>query len=44
VLKKRVLKKIFGPKRAEVAGEWKRLHYVEHYDIYSSTNIVTFIK
>jgi hypothetical protein len=44
VFEKRVLKKIFGPNRAEVIGEWRRLHYEELYDVYSSTNIITFIK
>jgi hypothetical protein len=28
VLEKRVLRKIFGPKREEVTGEWRRLHNV----------------
>jgi hypothetical protein len=44
VFEKMVLKKIFGPKRAEVNGEWRRLHYVNLYDVYSSTNIITLIK
>jgi hypothetical protein len=33
VFEKRVLKKIFGPRKAEITGEWRRLHYVKHYDV-----------
>jgi hypothetical protein len=32
-------KKVFGPSRDEVAGEWRRLHNEEHYNLYSSPNI-----
>jgi hypothetical protein len=32
----RVLRKIFGPKRDKVTGEWRRLHKEELYDLYSS--------
>jgi hypothetical protein len=39
----RVLRRIFGPKRDEVAGEWRRLHNKEVYGVYSSPNIVTII-
>jgi hypothetical protein len=39
VFKKRVLRKIFGPNRVEVAREWRRLHNEELYDLYSSRNI-----
>jgi hypothetical protein len=35
----RVLRKIFGPKRDEVTGEWRRLHSVQLYDLYSSQTI-----
>jgi hypothetical protein len=35
----RVLRKIFGSKREEVRGEWRKLHNDELYDLYSSTNI-----
>ena len=36
---KRVLRRIFEPKRDEVRGEWRRLHKDELNDVYSSTNI-----
>jgi len=36
VSEKRVLRKIFGPKRDEVEGEWRRLHKEELYDLYCS--------
>ena len=40
----RVLRKIFGPKRDEVAGEWIRLHSEELYDLFSLPNIIRVIK
>ena len=39
-----VLRRIFGPRRDEVAGEWRRLHNEELNDFYSSHNIVRVIK
>jgi hypothetical protein len=33
-----------GPKRNEVMGEWRGLHKDEHYDLYSSLNIIRVIK
>ena len=39
-----VLRRIFGPKRDEVTGEWKKLHNEELNNLYSSPNIVRAIK
>jgi len=44
VFENKVLRRIFGPKRDEVTGEWKRLHNEELNDLYSSPNIVRVIK
>ena len=40
----RVLKKIFGHKRDEVTGEWRKLHNEELTDLYSLPNIIQVIK
>jgi len=40
----RVNRGIFGPKRDEVKGEWRKLHNEELNDIYSSLNIARVIK
>jgi hypothetical protein len=40
VFENRVLRKIFGPKRDEVTGEWRRLHNEELHDLYSSSYII----
>ena len=39
-----VLRRIFGPRRDEVTGEWRRLHKEEINDLYCSPNIVWVIK
>ena len=44
VFENKVLRRIFGPKRDEVTGEWKKLHNEELNDLYFSTNIVRVIK
>jgi hypothetical protein len=38
-----VLRGIFGPKREEVAGGWRRLHNEEHHNFYASQNVITVI-
>jgi len=44
VFENMVLRKIFGPRRDEVTGEWRRLYNEELNDVYSSPNIVRVIK
>ena len=39
-----VLRRIFGPRRDEVMGEWRRLYNEELNDLYCSPNIVQVIK
>jgi hypothetical protein len=39
----RVLTRIFGPKREEVAGRWRSLHNAELHNLYTSMNIVSVI-
>ena len=39
-----VLRRVFGPRREEVTGEWRRLHNEELNDLYSPPNIVRVIK
>jgi len=44
VFENRELRRIFGPRRDEVTGEWRRLHNEELNDLYYSPNIVRVIK
>ena len=44
VFENEVLRRIFGPKRDEVTGEWRKLHNEELKGLYSSPNIVRVIK
>jgi hypothetical protein len=43
VFENRVLRRIFGPKRDEVTGEWRKLHNEELHDLYSSPTIARLI-
>ena len=40
----RVLRRVFGPKRDEVTGEWRKVHNEELNDLYSLPNIVRVVK
>jgi hypothetical protein len=44
VFEDRVLRRIFGPKRDEVTGEWRKLHNEELRDLRSSPSIIRIIK
>jgi hypothetical protein len=44
VLENRVLRRIFGPERDEVTGQWRKLHNEELNDLYSSSNIFRAVK
>jgi hypothetical protein len=44
VFENRVLRRIFGLKRDEVTGEWRKLHNEDLRDLYSSPNIIIMIK
>jgi len=44
VFENRVLRRIFGPKRNEVTGEWRKLHNEELNDLHSSPSIVRVMK
>jgi hypothetical protein len=44
VFENRVLRRIFGPKRDEVTGEWRKLQNKEFHDLYSSPSIIRTIK
>jgi hypothetical protein len=39
-----VLRRLFGPKRGDVTGEWRRLHSGELHNLYSSPDIIRQIK
>ena len=44
VFENRVLRRIYGPKRDEVTGEWRKLHNEELNGLYCSPNIIRVIK
>jgi hypothetical protein len=44
VYENRVLRRIFGTKKEEVMGNWKRLHNEKLHNLYASSNIMTMIK
>jgi hypothetical protein len=44
VIENRVLRRIFGPKRDEVTGEWRKLNNEELHDLYASPSIIRIIK
>jgi hypothetical protein len=44
VFENRVLRRIFGPTRDEVTGEWKKLHSGELHNLYSSPDMIRQIK
>ena len=44
VFENRMLRRVFGPKRDEVTGEWRKLHNEELSDLFSVPNIVRVVK
>jgi hypothetical protein len=44
VLENRMLRRIFGPKRDEVTGEWRKLHNEELHDLYYPSSIIRIKK
>jgi exonuclease III len=44
MFEKRVLRRIFRPRRDEVKGDWRKLHNEELHNLYSSSNIIRIIK
>jgi hypothetical protein len=44
MFKNRVLRRIFGPKKDEVTGDWKKLHSEELHNLYSYPDIIRQIK
>jgi hypothetical protein len=44
VFENRMLRRIFGSKRDEVKGDWRKLHNEELHDLYSSPSIIRMIK
>jgi hypothetical protein len=40
----KVMRRIFGPKREEVAGDWRRLHNEGLHNLYASPHMITAMK
>jgi hypothetical protein len=43
-LRLRGIRRVFGPKRSVLTGDWRRLQYEELYELYSSPNLMRVIK
>jgi hypothetical protein len=44
VFENRMLRRIFGPKRDEVTGDWRKVHNEELHNLYSSPNVITMME
>jgi hypothetical protein len=44
VFENRVLRGIFGPKRDEVIGGWRKLHYEELHNLYGSPSVIRMLR
>jgi hypothetical protein len=44
LIENRMLRRIFGPKREEVVGDWRRLHSEGIHNLYTSPDIISVIK
>jgi hypothetical protein len=44
VFENRVLRRIFGPRRDEATGDWRKVHNEELHKLYSSPNVIRMIK
>jgi hypothetical protein len=44
VIENRVIRRMFGPKRYEVTGKWRKLHNGELHNLYSSPDIIRQIR
>jgi CelD/BcsL family acetyltransferase involved in cellulose biosynthesis len=44
VFENRVLRRIFGPRREEIRGSWRKLHNEDLHNLYSSPDIIRIIK